>query len=96
MYFVILGTLLVVLKLADVGFAAKLSWLWVLAPFLAAVLWWAWADASGLTKRREMRRLQERQQKRRERDIAALGLGARGEDGKRATPGAARRGKPRE
>ena len=37
MWFVVIGCLLLVMKLADFGFAATLSWLWVLAPFGLAV-----------------------------------------------------------
>ena len=42
---------------------------------LVALAWWAWADASGMTKRREMARDAERKADRRKRNISALGLG---------------------
>ncbi|MBL8331520.1 MAG: TIGR04438 family Trp-rich protein [Rubrivivax sp.] len=74
MPFVIVGTLLVLLKLLEVNPVAGWSWLWILAPFLGAVVWWAWADGTGLTQRRAMKRLEERKIQRRERDMAALGL----------------------
>jgi small Trp-rich protein len=74
MWFVIAGTLLLVMKLAEVGFAANLSWLVVLAPFGLAVLWWSFADAIGLTQRREMDKLDERKEERRRRQMDALGL----------------------
>ena len=32
------------------------SWWMVLAPFGLAVLWWAWADWSGYTKRKAMQK----------------------------------------
>ena len=56
MYFLGLGLLLLVLKYLALGPVASLSWLWVLSPFGLAVVWWAWADAFGYTKRRAMER----------------------------------------
>jgi len=44
-------------------------------PFLLALAWWAWADASGMTRRREMERDAERKAERRRRNISAMGLG---------------------
>lgn len=77
MVFVVIGVLLVVLKLAGLGPFEELSWLWVLAPFGAAVAWWAVADSTGFTQRRAMERMEERKVKRRERDMEALGLNTR-------------------
>ena len=74
MWFVVIGCLLLVMKLAEFGFAATLSWLWVLAPFGAAVAWWAFADSTGLTQRREMDKMEERKHERRRRHMDALGL----------------------
>ncbi|WP_372524849.1 TIGR04438 family Trp-rich protein, partial [Piscinibacter sp.] len=53
MYLIVLGVLLLVMKLADFGPVGVWSWWVILAPFGAAVVWWAWADATGWTKRRE-------------------------------------------
>jgi small Trp-rich protein len=50
------------------------SWLWVLSPFAAALLWWAFADSSGLTKRREMDKLEERKHERRRKNLEAMGI----------------------
>jgi small Trp-rich protein len=75
MWFVVIGTLLVVLKLVGVEPVAGWSWLWVLAPFGLAVLWWAWADKSGLTQRKAMDRLDERKEERRRKAMEALGQG---------------------
>jgi small Trp-rich protein len=74
MLFVVIGCLLLVMKLAEFGFAATLSWLWVLAPFGLAVLWWAFADSTGLTQRRAMDKMEERKHERRRRHMDALGL----------------------
>eukprot|EP01041_Mallomonas_annulata_P016409 gene16409-34260_t len=54
MYLLILGVILMLMKYLEVGFAVHLSWWWVLSPFALAVAWWAWADATGYTKRRQM------------------------------------------
>jgi small Trp-rich protein len=56
MYFVGLGLLFMLMKYLELGPVATLSWVWVLSPFAMAVAWWAWADASGYTKRRAMER----------------------------------------
>lgn len=60
MYFVGLGLALMVMKYLELGPVANWSWLWVLSPFALAVAWWAWADASGYTKKRAMERENER------------------------------------
>lgn len=56
MYFVGLGLALMVMKYMDLAPVADWSWLWVLSPFALAMAWWAWADASGFTKKRAMER----------------------------------------
>lgn len=75
MYLVILGLLLLTLKWTEFGPVAAWPWYGVLSPFAGAVIWWAWADATGYYKRREMRKLAEKQVKRRERSMHALGTG---------------------
>ena len=60
MYFVGLGLVLMLLQFLEIGPVATLSWIWVLSPFALAVAWWAWADASGYTKRHAMERENER------------------------------------
>lgn len=73
MYFLGLGIILLLLKYLEVGPLAALSWWWVLTPFALAVVWWAWADASGYTKRKAMERENERRQDRIDRNKAAIG-----------------------
>lgn len=83
MYFVVIGVVLVLLHLLGIGPPAHWNWnllgdFWKFAlPFLLAIAWWAWADASGLNKRREMEKLDERKQQRRKENLVALGLGHR-------------------
>lgn len=70
MYFLGLGVIFLVLKLLDLTMVAQWSWWYVLAPFALAVVWWAWADSSGYTKRKEMEKMEaikaERLQKQRD------------------------------
>jgi hypothetical protein len=46
----------------------------VLAPFAAAAVWWAFADSSGITQRREMDKLEEKKIERRRKAMEALGI----------------------
>jgi small Trp-rich protein len=77
MYLLILGIALIVLKYLEIGFVAGLSWLWVLSPFALAVAWWAWADATGYTKRKEMEKMDQKKQERIDKQRAALGIRAK-------------------
>jgi small Trp-rich protein len=77
MWFLIVGVVLLVLKLADIGPVAQWSLIWVLLPFVLAVLWWAFADRTGLTQRRAMNKMDEKKRARRDRDMKALGLDVR-------------------
>lgn len=74
MAFVLIGVALVVLRLLEVGPTAQWGWGWVLSPFALALAWWTWSDATGLTKRREVQRMEERKQSRRRKHIDSLGL----------------------
>jgi small Trp-rich protein len=74
MWFVVVGCVLLAMKLIDYGFAAEWSWLWILLPFGLAVVWWTFADAVGLTKQREMDKMEERKHERRRKHMEALGL----------------------
>jgi small Trp-rich protein len=83
MYFVVLGVLLLVMKLAEVGPAAEWGWIAILWPFGAAIAWWIFADATGYTKRKEVEKMDERVAKRREESLAKLGMDKRGRRKKR-------------
>ena len=74
MLFIVIGLLLIGLKFADIAPVATLSWWWVLSPFALAAAWWAYADSSGLTKRREMDKLEEKKKERRRKAMDALGI----------------------
>jgi small Trp-rich protein len=95
MWFIVLGVLLIAMKLADFGAVAAWSWWVVLAPFGLAAVWWAYADASGFTKRREMDKLEERKLERKRKAMEALGIDReqqkKGEAAERARRAAANR-----
>ena len=81
MFFIIIGVLLIALRIA--GVSPMANWnldlfgdLWKLVlPFVLGLVWWAWSDASGWTKRREMEKDDERRAERRARNIDNLGMG---------------------
>ncbi|MFE8644056.1 TIGR04438 family Trp-rich protein [Sphingomonas sp. NCPPB 2930] len=77
MYFLGLGLVLLVMKWLELGPVVGWSWWIVLAPFALAVAWWAWADSSGLTKRREMDKMDKRKADRIDKQREALGLGTK-------------------
>lgn len=74
MLFLLLGVLGVVLKYLGIGVVATLSWWIVLVPFALAVAWWAYADASGHTRRKVMQKEEIRKQERIDRHLSALGM----------------------
>ncbi|CAN5507353.1 hypothetical protein BH10PSE16_BH10PSE16_17950 [soil metagenome] len=74
MYFLIIGVLGLVLKYLEIGPVASLNWWLVSSPFALAVVWWAWADSSGYTKRKEIEKMDDRKQKRINKQRTAMGL----------------------
>lgn len=74
MYLLVLGIALLLLKYLEIGFVADLSWWWVLSPFALVVLWWAWADSTGYTKRKEMEKMDQKKQDRIDKQRATLGI----------------------
>ena len=74
MYFLLIGVLGLILKFLEIGPVAAMSWWLVLSPFALAVVWWAWADASGYTKRKEVKKMDDRKQKRLDKQRDAIGL----------------------
>ena len=75
MAFLLIGLLLLASKWFELGPAAQWSWWWVLLPFALAVAWWAFADATGITQRRAMRRHEEQVARRKAKTVEDLGLG---------------------
>ena len=73
MYLLGLGLILLAMKYLEFGPVAAWSWWVVFAPFGLAMLWWAWADSSGYTKRKAMERENARRDARIERNKTAIG-----------------------
>ena len=83
MAFVLIGILLIVLNVLNVGVFGRWNWevfgdLWkFMLPFLCAVVWWVWSDVSGLNKRREMDRMEQKKVNRRKENLVKLGMDTR-------------------
>ncbi len=73
MYFVGIGIVLMALKYLEIGPVANWDWWFVLSPFALAVVWWAWADSTGWTKRKAMEREDARKQARVDKNKLAIG-----------------------
>jgi len=91
MYFIVVGVALLIMKIADLGPVGAWSWWGVLAPFGLALVWWAWADASGWTKRREMDKMEAKKRQRRIDNLDKLGMDAKGRRGRSESAKQARR-----
>jgi small Trp-rich protein len=74
MFFLLLGIAALALKYLEIGPVATLNWFIVLSPFAMAVAWWAWADASGYTKRREIDKMAKRKDDRIDKQREAMGM----------------------
>jgi small Trp-rich protein len=72
---VFVGFALVGLKLAGIGPFGSWAWWMVAAPLVGAAGWWWYADRSGLNKRREVARMEERKAKRRSSALEQIGQG---------------------
>jgi small Trp-rich protein len=72
--FLLLGLVLVGLKLWGLMPVAAWPWWGIGVPFLCAVLWWHFVDSTGITKKREMKKMDQRKQARRDKAMAAMGL----------------------
>jgi small Trp-rich protein len=74
MFFLLIGIVAVALKYLEIGPVATWSWFIVLSPFALAAAWWAWADASGYTKRKEVEKMDKRKQDRIDKQRDAMGM----------------------
>ena len=78
MWLVVVGVLMLIMNFAGIGPIGAWTWAdrwWaMLLPFLLAVLWWSWSDWSGLTRRREMDKIDAKREARRQKSLDALGL----------------------
>ena len=74
MYLLLIGLVGLVLKYLEIGPVAALSWWVLLIPFALAVVWWAWADSTGYTKKKEMNKMDLRKKERIEKQRVAMGM----------------------
>ena len=74
MYLLLIGLVGLVLKYLEIGPVSALSWWVLLIPFALVVAWWAWADSTGYTKKKEMNKMDLRKQERIEKQRAAMGM----------------------
>ncbi len=74
MYLLLIGLAGLVLKYLEIGPVAALNWWVLLIPFALAVLWWAWADSTGYTKKKEMNKMDLRKKERIEKQRVAMGM----------------------
>lgn len=77
MFFLVMGIAGLLLKYLEISPVAQLDWWVLLTPFGLAVAWWSWADASGYTKRQEIKKMDVRKQERLAKQNAALGISPR-------------------
>lgn len=82
MWFMGIGVVMLLLKLADVAPLSHMPWWGVAVPFGLAAVWWAIADTFGFTQRRAMAEDAERVRKRRDRHYEAMGMRAPRDGGK--------------
>jgi small Trp-rich protein len=79
MWFIVIGVLMLLMNFAGIGPIGQWTWAdrwWaMLLPFVLAAVWWAWADASGLTQRRAMDKDDAKREARRQKNLDSLGLG---------------------
>lgn len=74
MFFLFVGIVGIVLKFLQIDPVAGLEWWMVLSPLGLAVIWWAWADASGYTKRKAVEKMEQRAKDRLKKQREALGM----------------------
>ena len=74
MYLLIIGIATLLMKYLEIGPVAAWPWWIVLSPFGLAVVWWAWADKSGYTKKVEMEKMDKRKQDRIDKQRDAMGM----------------------
>ena len=65
MWLLLVGLLLLVSKLLDLGPLAELSWWWVLLPFVLTLIWWeVFERRLGLDKKKAFDELEKAKQER--------------------------------
>ena len=87
MWFVLLGVLLIVLNLLGIGLFGAWEWpgdWWKMCwPFGLAAAWWVFSDSVGLTRQREIEKMEEKKRERRKKSLVSLGMDEKGRRNKR-------------
>ncbi len=87
MWFVLLGVLLILLNLLNIGPFGVWEWpgdWWKMCwPFGVAAAWWYYADTSGYNRQREIDRMEAKKQERRKKNLVSLGMDHKGRRGKK-------------
>ncbi len=74
MALLIVGVLLVILKLAELGPFAKLSWWWVALPFVLVIIWWeVIVPMFALDKKKEHEEFERERKKRMDKNRSSRG-----------------------
>jgi small Trp-rich protein len=74
MLFLLIGIAGVILKFLEIGPVAQFAWWVILTPFGLTILWWAWADASGYNKNKQIKKMEDRTKERLKKQQEALGM----------------------
>ncbi len=77
MYLLLIGVAALLMKYLEFGPVASWDWWLVLSPFALTVVWWAWADKSGYTKRVEIAKMAKRKQHRLDKQRDAIGASSK-------------------
>ena len=59
-------------EITDIGGISQMSWWWVIGGFALTAAWFAYADASGLTRRKAEAKMEERKKERLQKQRDAL------------------------
>jgi len=78
MWFIVIGVAMLAMNFLGIGPVGEWTWSdkwWVmLSPFGLALIWWWWSDASGRTTLKEMEKIDEKRETRRQKNLQLLGL----------------------
>lgn len=77
MYFLLIGIVMLIMWYAGMDPVAAWAWYVVFAPFGLAVVWWWWADMTGYSKRKAVRRENDKKQARIDKGREAMGIAKR-------------------
>lgn len=77
MYLLVIAVVLTALKYLEIGPVANMDWMWILGVYGLTIVWWAWADKTGYTKRKAMEKMEQRKQDRINKNKEAMGIAPR-------------------